>query len=281
MPLTTRYMAAMHLARNAGALAHEFFAHRHFMFAGHSNADEFATRSIDTIRTLIRTKLAAAFPGDAIIDEGAAGSEYASLERAWIVDPISGTTNFLRGIPFYAVSMAYVERDCCEAGVIYDPEHDELFHVRRGDGAWCEHAGTDTRIEVAHCESLDGAVICVAHGERQPDPGYLIVRHELMDLGSTVRAIGTPALELAHVAASRCDGFVGMHVNSQALRAGVLLVEEAGGYTMRAAHSDDTRADTPLVASAPGIARLLTEAASPWSGRHTGELQRAPTPPVH
>ena len=63
MPLTTRYMAALHLARNAGELAHEFFAHRHFMFGGHTSPEDYATRSVGTLRTLIRTKLAAAFPG--------------------------------------------------------------------------------------------------------------------------------------------------------------------------------------------------------------------------
>lgn len=177
--------------------------------------------------------------------------------------------------------MAYVEEDRCELGVIYDPEHDELLHVRRGEGAWCEHAGTDTRLEVAHCEALEGALISVAHDERQPDPGALVLRHELMDLGASVRAMGAATLELAQVAAGRCDGFVGLHVDPHGLRAGILLVEEAGGYTMRPAHEDGVHTDTPLVASAPGVARPLTEAANLWPGRHAAEPRFAPTPPVH
>jgi myo-inositol-1(or 4)-monophosphatase len=268
-------MAAKQLARNAGELAHEFFAHRHFMFAGHSSAPDFAERSIGTIRTLMRTKLAAAFPGDAIIDARVAGSDYASLERAWIIEPISGDDNFVRGIPFYGVSMTYLEEDRCEAGVIYDPEHDELFHVRRGNGAWCEHAGTETPLEVAHCDALEGALICVARDERYPDPGDLVVRHELMDLGASVRAMGTPALELAYVAAGRCDGFVGMQANPQGLRLGLLLVEEAGGYAMGSAPAEGAHAATPFVVSAPGIARPLADAANLWLGRRAAEVRSA------
>ena len=275
MPLTTRYMAAKQLARNAGLLAHEFFAHRHFMFAGHSSAPDFGERSIGTIRTLLRTKLAAAFPGDAIIDSRVADSAYSALERAWVIEPVSGAENFVRGIPYYGISMTYLEEDRCEAGVIYDPEHDELFHARRGNGAWCEHAGTETPLEVAHCETLDGAVICVARDERYPDPGDLVVRHELMDLGAAVRALGTPALELAYVAAGRCDGFVGLHVNLQHLRVGTLLVEEAGGCVTLPAAAEGGRADTPFVVSAPGIARPLADAANLWLGRRATEVRSA------
>jgi myo-inositol-1(or 4)-monophosphatase len=275
MPLTTRYMAAKHLARNAGDLAHEFFAHRHFMFAGHSTAPDFGERSIGTIRTLLRTKLAAAFPGDAIIDARVADSAYSALERAWIIEPISGTENFVRGIPCYGISMTYLEGDRCEAGVVYDPEHDELFHARRGNGAWCEHAGTETPLEVAHCEALEGAMICVARDERHPDPGDLVIRHELMDLGASVRALGTQAIELAYVAAGRCDGFVGLHVNLQHLRIGMLLVEEAGGCVARRAPGEGARAESPFVVSAPGIARPLADAANLWMGHRAAELRPA------
>ena len=275
MPLTTRYMAAKHLARNAGLLAHEFFAHRHFMFAGHSSAPDFGERSIGTIRTLLRTKLAAAFPGDAIIDARVADSGYSALERAWIIEPISGTENFVRGIPYYAISMSYLEGGRCEVGVIYDPENDELFHARRDNGAWCEHAGTETPIDVAHCEALEGAVICVDRDERNPDPGDLVVRHELMDVGASVRALGSQALELAYVAAGRCDGFVGLHVNLQHLRVGMLLIDEAGGCVASPAPAGGTRADAPFVVCAPGIARPLTDAANLWFGRRAAGVRSA------
>jgi len=271
MPLTTRYMAALHLARNAGELAREFFAHRHFMFGGHAKSADFAARSIGTLQTLIHTKLGAAFPGDAIVDEHFAGSGLSSLTRAWIVNPVSGRQNFVRGIPFYAISLAYVEDDRCELAVIYDPEHDELFHARRGDGVFCEHAGTDTRLEAAHCEALEASLLCIGDDDGHPDPAYLIVRHELMDLGATVRAMGAAALELAHVAAGRCDGFVGLHTNPQLVRAGLLLIEESGGYTLQPAPSEAAQTGAPILGCAAGIAAALTAAATPWSSRPSRE----------
>jgi myo-inositol-1(or 4)-monophosphatase len=280
MALTARYMEAMHVARTAGAFAREFFAHRHIMTAGHGHAGQFAERTFAAVRTVMKTRLAAAFPGDAVIDEGIADSSYLQLDRAWIIDPIVGRQNFLRGIPFYAVALAYVEADRCEVGVIYDPEHDELFHVRRTAGAGCEHAGTDTRVEVARCDGLEGALICVAHEDRPHDAGHLGMRPELLELGSTVRAMGAPALELAHVAAGRCDGFIGLNVNPH-LRAAALLVEEAGGYTLRPAFAEGARAGTPLVGSAPGIAGPLTDAANMWLGQRAPEALPALLARVH
>jgi myo-inositol-1(or 4)-monophosphatase len=281
MPLTTRYMAALQLARNAGQLAHEFFVHRHFMFGGQVKPEDFAVRSVVTLRTLIRTKLAAAFPGDAIVDEDYAGSTLASLDRAWVIDAISGRRNFMRGIPFYSIALSYVEDDRCELGVVFDPEHDDLFHVRRGDGSFCEHAGTDTRLGVASCDSLDGALLCVADDEGHADPGYLIVRHGLMDVGASIRAMGTGALELAHVAAGRCDGFIGLHVDTHRLRGGMLMVEEAGGYTLQPGTAGQVRADGPLLACAGGIAAALSDAAKPWSTRQAPLERAAPPNAVH
>jgi myo-inositol-1(or 4)-monophosphatase len=272
-------MASLHLARNAGELAHEFFAHRHFMFGGHAKPEDFATRSIGTLHTLIRTKLGAAFPGDAIVDDHFAGSQLASLARAWVVNPVSGRQNFVRGIPFYAVSLAYVEDDRCELAVVFDPEHDELFHARRGDGAFCEHAGTDTRLEAARCEALEGSLLCIGDDDGHPDPGYLILRHELMDVGASVRAMGAAALELAHVAAGRCDGFIGLHTNAQLVRAGLLLVEESGGYSLQPAPSEAAQAGAPILGCAAGIASALTAAATPWSSRRP--LEGAEPSPVH
>jgi myo-inositol-1(or 4)-monophosphatase len=273
--MTARYMEAMHIARVAGAFAREFFAHRHVMMAGHSHTGHFAERTVGAVRTVMKARLAAAFPGDPVIDESIADASCLALDRAWLIDPIIGRQNFLRGIPFYAVSLAYVEADCCEVAAIYDPEHDELFHVRRTAGAACQHAGTDVRLDVAHCDALDGALICIAHEEGRPDADHLFVRHELLDLGSNVRAMGAPALELAHVAAGRYDGFVGVNVNPHHLRAGVLLVEDAGGYTLRPAFAEGARTGTPLVGSAPGIAGPLTDGANLWLGHRAPEVLRA------
>jgi myo-inositol-1(or 4)-monophosphatase len=272
MPLTTRYIAALHLARDAGMRAHEFYGHGRLMADAPAKLQEYATRCVGTLRVLIRDKLAAAFPGDAIIADGPAAASQHLPERSWIVEPIVGTRNFLRGIPFYAIALAYLEHDQCEIATVYDPEHDELFHARRGEGAFCEHAGGDTRLAVASCEKPHRALVCLADDDGAPDPAFLMIRHELMDLGVAVRALGADALALANVAAGRSDGFVGLHLDARRIAAGTLLVEEAGGCTLHGRHADGERAQAPLIACAPGIARVFSDLSHPW------ELRSGPVP---
>ncbi len=265
MPLTARYMAATRIARDVGSLAREFFAHRSFMFGGSASPPDFAGRSLATLRTAIVRKLAEAFPGDAILDDVLAGGAARPISRAWVIDPIGGIRNFARGIPLYSVSIAYLEQGRCEIGVIYDPQHDDLFHARRGEGGYCEHGAGDAPIDVAACEALDGAVICVADEDGGSESAWLAVERELRHHGASVRATGAPALELAHVAAGRCDGFLGVRAGLRHLHAGMLLVEEAGGCTLQPAVADAPRADAPVLACAPGIASVLTELVSAGS----------------
>jgi myo-inositol-1(or 4)-monophosphatase len=281
MPLTTRYMAALHLARDAGALAHELHGHARFVAAEPATREDYALRCIGTLRALMRDTLARAFAGDAIIEDGSAGRLERLPERAWITAPIVGARNFRRGIPFYAIALAYVEHDQCEIGVVYDPEHDELFHARRGDGAFCEHGGCDERLRIAACEAPQRALVCLADDNGAPEPAYLMIRHELMDLGAAVREMGADALALAHVAAGRCDGFVGLRVDARRNFAGMLLVEEAGGSVYQAKHADRERAQGVLLATAPGIAHALSDLAQPWEVRRAAAATTPAFASVH
>jgi myo-inositol-1(or 4)-monophosphatase len=263
MPISARYMAAKHLARRAGELAHELFVNHHSLVIERKTAQHSVTHGDRAIAALVTSKLAAAFPGDAFVAERrdfpAEGGD-----RVWVVEAISGTLNFLRGVPYYGVSIAYAEQGRCEVGVVFDPERDELFHARRGLGAWCEHAGNESRLEIATCAALDRALICVGLDEWQPDPACLAVRHELIDAGASARIMGAPVLELAHVAAGRFDGFVGLHLDPLDLMAGLLLVDEAGGYASHVPAAGGIRVDLPSVGCATGIARALNEINGSW-----------------
>ena len=101
------------------------------------------------VETFIREEIARAFPGDDFLGEETAASFTGGAERLWIVDPIDGTHNFLRGIAYWNVSIAYVEDGVRTLGAVYDPVRDELFHARRGGGAWCSGAGGEARIATA------------------------------------------------------------------------------------------------------------------------------------
>ena len=146
----------------------------------------------------------------------------------WIVDPLDGTTNFLHGIPHFAISIA-LERDGeIVAGLVYDPVRDEMYSAEKGLGAYVN----DRRLRVSARRRLGDAVIGTGmpFGERGERPAYLATLAAVMTATSGVRRIGAAALDLAYVAAGRYEGFWEFALSPWDIAAGMLLVREAGGY---------------------------------------------------
>ena len=270
MPITARYVAAQHIARRAGQIAHELFVNHKTLAAADRSPDEYVAHAVRAISTLIVSKLAAAFPADVFIEEyrGAVSD----AQRLWTIEAIGGEGNFKRDIPFYAIAISYVERGYCEAAIVYDPERDEMFHALRDQGAWCDHGGRGSRLEVARCPALERALISIALDERTPDPAALPVRRELIDAGAAARIFGAPSLELAHVAAGRLDGFVGLGLYPLGVMGALLLVEEAGGHVSHAPSVVSARNHLPIVGCAPDIARPLNAMNEAWNADLIAEL---------
>jgi len=264
MPLSARYIAALDIARSAGALARRFFAQRETLVIEHKGVQDFVSRADRAVEELIRARLAAAFPIDAFFGEETAASFAGEVDHVWVVDPIDGTHNFLRGVRYYCVSIAYVENGEREIGVVYDPEHDELFHTRRGHGAWVERTGGDLRLQASACKDLADALVCVGHHDRKPDPRVLALRHALMDEGVATRNMGAGALQLAHVAAGRFDGFIELSLNAWDAMAGLLLVEEAGGYAAPFPGPDGISKPAPVLGCAKGLGEGLEKIVGEW-----------------
>jgi myo-inositol-1(or 4)-monophosphatase len=264
MPLSARYIAALDIARSAGTLARKFFSQRETLVAEQKGAQDFVSRADRAVEELIRSRLAAAFPQDAFFGEETAAAFKDETDHVWVVDPIDGTHNFLRGQRYYCVSIAYVENGQREIGAVYDPEHDELFHARRGHGAWVERAGGDLRLQSSACSDLADALICVGHHDRQPDPRVLALRHALMDAGVATRNMGAGALQLAHVAAGRFDGFIELSLNAWDAMAGLLLVEEGGGYAAPFPGPEGILKPAPVLGCAKGIGQPLQKIVGAW-----------------
>jgi myo-inositol-1(or 4)-monophosphatase len=269
MPITARYMAAQHVARRAGQLAHELFVNHKALAAGDRSPDEHFAHGAHAISALIASKLAAAFPADVFIDEHRPAVTHA--DRVWMIEAIGGEHNFKRDIPFYAIAIAYAERGDCEIAVVYDPERDEMFHALRDQGAWSEHGGRESRLEVSRCAQLEHALISIALDDRTPDPAALPLRRELIDAGAAARMLGAPALELAHVAAGRLDGFVGLGLDPVGLKGALLLVEEAGGYASQVPAAGGIGNYSPIVGCAANIARSLTAINEAWNAEAGAE----------
>jgi myo-inositol-1(or 4)-monophosphatase len=158
------------------------------------------------------------------------GGEIAGADKStrWIIDPIDGTTNFLHGIPNFAISIG-LERDGeLVAGVVYQPLGDEMFHGEKGAGAYLN----ERRLRVSARRKMDDAVITtgIPHKGRGDHGRFLKELAAVMDVTAGVRRFGSAALDLAYVAAGRCDGYWEADLKPWDIAAGIVLVREAGGY---------------------------------------------------
>jgi myo-inositol-1(or 4)-monophosphatase len=146
----------------------------------------------------------------------------------WIVDPLDGTTNFLHGIPQFAVSIALERNDDIVAGVIFNPATDELFTAERGGGAFLN----DRRLRVAARKELSDSVITcgVPHLGRGNHGKFLVELRHVMGEVSGIRRFGAASLDLAYVAAGRCDGYWETGLSAWDIAAGIVLIKEAGGW---------------------------------------------------
>ena len=146
----------------------------------------------------------------------------------FIIDPLDGTTNFLHGIPHFAISIAVEERKEIVAGVVYAPLTDELYWAEKGQGAFLN----DTRLRVSGRTKMEAALLATGIPFKGRD-GHELFLAEMTEIAPEVagiRRFGAASLDLAYVAAGRYDGFWESGLNSWDVAAGALLVREAGGY---------------------------------------------------
>jgi myo-inositol-1(or 4)-monophosphatase len=186
-----------------------------------------STADLKAERTL-KNELTRARPGYGLLFEESGESAGSDPHHRWIVDPLDGTTNFLHGIPHFAISIA-LERDGeIVAGVVYEPTRDEMFWAEKGAGAYLN----DRRIRVSARRQLGEALIGtgIPFYGRGDHPRYIATLAAVMGATSGVRRLGAAALDLAYVAAGRYDGFWETGLFPWDLAAGLLLVREAGWF---------------------------------------------------
>ncbi|MEO5693257.1 MAG: inositol monophosphatase family protein [Usitatibacter sp.] len=168
---------------------------------------------------------------DAYPDHGFLGEESGyrdkDAEFLWIIDPLDGTTNFLHGNPQYCVSIGLLHKGVLSQGVVFDPNRNELFTASKGVGAYLN----DRRIRVSKCDKMEDSLIGTGFPFREVInvDNYLRMLKNVMKVSSGVRRPGAAALDLAWVAAGRCDGFFEIGLSPWDMAAGALLVREAGG----------------------------------------------------
>lgn len=172
-------------------------------------------------------------------------------EDRWVVDPLDGTLNFVRGFPHFAVSVALVRGGQVEVGAVYDPVRDELFTAQRGGGAW----RNGTAIRVSERVGLAGAFVTTGFPYRiLPHlDAYLSAFREVFSVAAGLRRPGAAALDLAHVAAGIFDAFFEFGLAPWDIAAGALLVREAGGVVSNLDGLEDVLTHGSILAAAPGV----------------------------
>ena len=145
----------------------------------------------------------------------------------WIIDPLDGTTNFIHGIPTYAISIALYERDKPVIGVVYEINRGEMFYTYKGGAAYLNNK----EIRVSGRTALSGCLLATGFPYYQFDKQakYMELFSEMMQKCHGLRRIGSAAVDLAYVACGRFDAFFEYNLNAWDVAAGAYLVQQAGG----------------------------------------------------
>ena len=237
-------------ARAGAEVLVESFARLPLLAVTEKGPSDFVSQADLQSEARIKATLAA-FDSGARFQAEETEADRASSGPRFIIDPLDGTTNFLRGIPHFAVTIAYADDAGVVAGVVLDPLRDELFWAERGRGAFLG----DRRIQVSTRASLADAVIHtgIPHRGRGDHEVYLRQLRRLMSEVTGVRRLGAAALDFAYVAAGRGDGFFEIGLAPWDVAAGVLLVREAGGVATDLEGGPDVAGRREAVAGATKV----------------------------
>ena len=189
---------------------------------------DFVSAADHRVEQILRTELKKARPDYGFLLEEGGSVEGADKSNLWIIDPLDGTTNFLHGIPHFAISIGLVHDGEPYAGVVYQPLTDEMFSAEKNGGCFVN----ERRLRVSARRKMDEAVLATGIPNLgRPEPERFLRQLKLtMGATSGIRRFGAASLDLAYVAAGRVDGFWEMGLAPWDIAAGIILVREAGGY---------------------------------------------------
>jgi myo-inositol-1(or 4)-monophosphatase len=215
-------------ARKAGRALKRDFGEVEQLQVSLKGPANFVTAADHRAEQTLREELLRARPGYGFLGEEGGRHEGSDRTHTWIVDPLDGTSNFLHGIPHFAISIALEREGTIVAGVLYNPANDDLFTAERGKGAFLN----DQRLRVAtRRRLLDAVVVCgLPHHGRGDLALSLKELAAVQDKVAGLRRFGAASLDLAWVAAGRFDAYWERDLGPWDIAAGLIVVREAGGY---------------------------------------------------
>jgi len=243
-----RFEFACQLAKEAGELAARHFKKYPSLELKQKNTQDFVSNADGEVEDFIKQKLLEQFPTDHFFGEESGGD--VNDNDLWVVDPIDGTSNFVRGIPFFCISIAFYSEKTIQLGVIFDPINRELFSALKGSGAKCNN----NPMTVCDTAELSQAMVCIGLSFATSDQPFHKLQKYLIEKKCDVRKLGSGSLGLAYVAAGRAAAYFEEHLNAWDTMAGLILVLEAGGKVIDPIIDKNSLQGGRCVAYAPKIA---------------------------
>ncbi len=208
---------------------------------------DFVSRADFNAEEILKEELLEARPNYGFCGEESSEIKGADPTRRWIVDPLDGTTNFLHGLPHWAISIALEHKGQIVAAVVFNPSGEEMFIAEKGGGAWLN----DKRIRASGRSRMIEMIFATGlpFGGRADLPETLQDLARILPACAGVRRWGAAALDLAYVAAGRYDGYWERNLNAWDIAAGLLLVQEAGGLSCSVYKDGNSMTDGSVIAS--------------------------------
>jgi myo-inositol-1(or 4)-monophosphatase len=254
--LKQRFDLAKSVAREAGEMGQNYFRSISELVIEHKGTQDLVSNADREVELFVRRRLSEAFPGDGIVgeehDSVPSGSGY-----TWVIDPIDGTANFVRGIPSWCVVLACVHDDQTKIAVVFEPSHDEMFSARLGHGA----SLNDSPMNVAVTRGLDDGITGV--GMQGMPAGRQTAKFitELVERRGVFYRNASGALMLSYVSAGRLIGYVEPFMNAWDCLAGQLLVAEAGGRVEKQSADQMLESGGRVIVASPSVFEELVDIA--------------------
>lgn len=219
-------------------------------------ASDFVTRVDKDSEQIIIKTIKNSFPDHSFLAEES-GKESDSEHYRWIIDPLDGTTNYIHGYPMFSVSIALEYKGEIILGVIFDPLRNEIYTAEKGRGAFLN----GKPVKVSSVSSLKNSLITTGFPFRKKEmiDMYLKLFRNIFYKVSDIRRAGSAALDLAHLACGRCDGFFEIGLSPWDIAAGSLLIKEAGGVVTDFGGEEDYLLTGNVVAGSPALHKEILE----------------------
>lgn len=209
---------------------------------------DFVSAADTRAEKLIYEELLKARPDYGFLMEESGAIEGKNKDYRWIIDPLDGTTNFLHGLPHWAISIALEEKGEIIAGLVYDPVKDEMFHAEKNSGAFMRRK----RLRVSGRTDLGLSMIATGAPRRSKDQKDRFLREysAVLSVSPGLRRFGAAALDLCYVAAGRYEGFWERDLKPWDVAAGIIIVKEAGGFVSDLDHDKNNPLETGSILAA-------------------------------